>query len=306
MHEAALFYRDYAVKDGGHIRIYPSVSPENTPSGGAGEVQQNATMDFAVMKELLANLLEGIRITGMYAGEEKNFTDLLGAIPPYMINEDGAVKEWMLGEIRDNYAHRHLSHIYPVFPGTEITRDSQPELWEAFKRTVDLRELGAQSGWSFAHMACIWARIGEAERAVGCIDGMAKSVITDSLFTTHNDWRNMGITVNWDGESFIQLDAAFGTVNAVQEMLFRWQKDALCILPALPARLRSGHVRGIVFPEGTADIRWNEEGEITVTVVAERKVDTGLVVKGRDYGRIRLEAGEKKRYVFRQPPDPEL
>ena len=280
------------MKDGDLIRIYPSVSPENTPVGGAGEVQQNATMDFAIMKELLTNLLEGISVTGMYSGEAESFRALLAAIPPYMINEDGAVKEWMHPGIRDNYAHRHLSHIYPVFPGGEITRDSQPELWEAFRRALELRELGAQSGWSFAHMACIWARMGEAERAAECLDGMAKGVITDSMFTTHNDWRNMGITLNWDGESFIQLDAVFGAVNAVQEMLFRRQKDALCILPALPGRLRSGYVRGIVFPEGTADIRWTEDGEVTVTVSAVRRIDTGLVVKGRNLGRIRLEAGE--------------
>ena len=299
MREAALFYRDYAVREGDAIRLYPGVSPENTPLGGAGEVAQNATMDFAILKELLTNLLEGMAITGLYREEEAVYRELLAAIPPYRINADGAVKEWMRPELADNYAHRHLSHLYPVFPGTEITEQSQPELWAAFKKAVELRTLGAQSGWSLAHMACIWARMGEGERAAECLDGMAKAVIMDSLFTTHNDWRNMGTTMQWNGESVMQLDAAFGAVNAVQEMLFRWQKDALAILPALPARLRTGRVRGVVFPEGTADIRWDGNGAVTVTVSACRAVDTALLLKGAYKGRIRLEAG--KTAVFRFP-----
>lgn len=298
MYETALFYRDYATPENGRIRLYPSVSPENTPVGGAGEAAQNATMDFAIMKELLTNLLSGMEITGMYPEDAGTFRELLAAIPPYEINGDGAVKEWMRPELRDNYAHRHLSHIYPVFPGTEISAQAQPELWAAFKRAVELRELGAQSGWSLAHMACIWARFGEAERAAECLDGIAKGVLMDSLFTTHNDWRCMGTTMSWSGDSFMQLDAAFGAVNAVQEMLFLRQKDALSVLPALPARLRSGRVRGIVFPEGTADIFWSENGETTVTVSARRPVDAALLLKGAPRGRIRLKAGESQTFHF--------
>ncbi len=298
MYETALFFRDYAVKEGGRIRLYPSVSPENTPLDGAGEVTQNATMDFAVMKELLTNLLAGIELTGMYKAERDSFRALLAAVPPYQINEDGAIKEWMRPELKDHYAHRHLSHIYPVFPGSEISEHEQPKLWAAFRKAVELRELGAQSGWSLAHMACIWARMGESERAVECLDGMAKGVIMDSLFTTHNDWRAMGTTMQWNGECVMQLDAAFGAVNAIQEMLFRWQKDALMILPALPKRLRSGIVRGIVFPEGTADITWTEDHTVSVTVFANRKMDKRFLLMGKQYGAVHLEAGEHKRFQY--------
>ncbi len=292
MYEAALFYRDYAVIRDGVVCIYPSVSPENTPSGGAGEVSINATMDLAIIKELLTHLLEGIRITGMYADEAEAFRDLLAALPAYSVNADGAVKEWTRPDLADNYDHRHLSHLYPVFPGNEISENSDPELWAAFKKAAELRKLRAQSGWSFAHAACLWARMGEAERAAGCLDGMVKTVVMDSLFTTHNDWRNMGATVRWDDESYMQLDAVFGAVNAVQEMLFFRRDDALNVLPALPARLRSGCVRGIVFPEGTADIEWNADGSARLTVYALRDVDTGLLLAGKSRGRIRLAAGQ--------------
>lgn len=294
MHEAALFYLDYAVEDGDYIRLYPSVSPENTPDGHTGVVAQNATMDFAILKELVGNLLEGMDITGLYADEADTFRSLLGKIPPYMLNEDGAVKEWMHPDIRDQYHHRHLSHIYPVFPGTEVTAHSQPELFEAFKQAVRLRKLGSQSGWSLAHMASIYARMGEGEHSASCLDIMSKSVIMNSLMTTHNDWRRMGVTLEWKGEAFVQLDANFGIVNALQEMLFCAQKDALSILPALPARLGSGSVRGLVFPEGTADIVWRGDGSVTLTVTARRDLCTSILLRGREVGRLTLAADEYK------------
>ena len=305
MHEAALFWLDYAEEgEDGQLLLRPSVSPENTPgsllnlptksaTGHPCPAAKNATMDFAVMKELFTNLLEGIRITGLFADEAEEFRTALGRIPAYMVNEDGAVKEWMDPALTDNYAHRHLSHIYPVFPGNEVTAKSDPELFEAFRKAVHLRELGSQCNWSLTHMAAIYDRLGEGEAAAECLDLLAKSVLLPSFFTVCNDWRHMGMTLDWKDVP-VQLDAVFGTVNAVQEMLFRWEKTALSVLPALPGRLGSGSVRGMAFPGGTVDIRWNESGEAAVTVHARRELDTEVLVAGRAVGRIRLSAGEEK------------
>lgn len=305
MYEAALFYRDYVVEEHDAIRIYPSVSPENGPSrirgevcNAGGPVFENATMDFAIMKELLTNLLAGMSVTGMYTEDADSFRELLAKIPPYMINEDGAIKEWMHPDFEDQYYHRHLSHIYPAFPGTEITAYNDPELFEAFKRAVMLRKLGAQTGWSLAHMASIYARMGEGELCADCLDTMQKSVVMDTLFTTHNDWRNMGTTWYLNGEAPMCLDAVFGTVNAIQEMLFCWQKEALSILPALPGRLDRGSVRGLAFPEGTLDIAWDAAGKVTVTVRATRDLDTGILVRGIVKGRVTLAAGQTRTMVF--------
>ena len=305
MYEAALFLREYAVIENGKVRLYPSVSPENTPwnlfdlptksaTGHRCPAVQNATMDFAIMKELFANLLEGIRITGMYAKEASCFQELLEKIPPYFINREGAVQEWMHTRLEDNYAHRHLSHIYPVFPGTEVTARNNPALFEAFRKAVNLRKLGSQSNWSLTHMASIYARFGEAEKAVECLDIMTKSVLLDSLFTIANDWRGMGITLPW-GNPPVQLDAVFGTVNAMQEMVFRWQKEALSVLPALPQRLQSGTVRGMVFPDGKIDIVWNTPGQVEITLYAQRPLDTDVLLADKFICHIQLAAGERKK-----------
>lgn len=302
LHEAALFWLDYAEEgEDGRLLLRPSVSPENTPgnllalptrsaTGHRCPAVKNAAMDFAVMKELFSNLLEGIRITGLYRDEAEAFEEALGKIPPYMVNEDGAVKEWMDPALSDNYAHRHLSHIYPVFPGGEVTAKSDPDLFEAFRKAVHLRELGSQCNWSLTHMAAIYDRLGEGESAAECLDLLAKSVLLPSLFTVCNDWRHMGMTLDWK-EVPIQLDAVFGAVNAVQEMLFRWEKTALSVLPALPARLDSGRVGGMVFPGGTADIRWTADGAVSVTVRAWRDLDTDLLVAGKPTGHVKLAAG---------------
>lgn len=304
MYEAAQFYRDYAVLEDGKIRLYPSVSPENTPlnlfnlptksaSGHRCPVAQNATMDFAVMKELITNLLQGIEITGMYTDEADSFRDLLHGIPAYFINRDGAVQEWMHPELEDNYAHRHLSHIYPVFPGTEVTAHNAPVLFEAFRKAVNLRVLGSQCNWSLTHMASIYARFGEGEKAAECMDIMAKSVLLDSLLTITNDWRGMGVTLAWANPP-VQLDAVFGTVNAVQEMLFCRQKEALSVLPALPVRMKSGAVYGMVFPEGIIDILWDMSGRVEVTITARRNLETDILLSGKVVGHICLAAGEKE------------
>ncbi|MBE6724768.1 MAG: glycoside hydrolase family 95 protein [Ruminococcaceae bacterium] len=310
MREAALFWLDYAEEgEDGTLLLRPSVSPENTSgslldlptksaTGHPCPAAKNATMDFAVMKELFTNLLEGIRITGLYADEAEAFRTALGKIPAYRINEDGAVKEWMDPTLSDNYAHRHLSHIYPVFPGGEVTAKSDPELFEAFRKAVHLRELGSQCNWSLTHMAAIYDRLGEGEAAAECLDLLAKSVLLPSFFTVCNDWRHMGMTLDWKDVP-IQLDAVFGAVNAVQEMLFRWEKTALSVLPALPKRLKSGAVRGMAFPGGTIDIRWDTEGAAAVTVHAARALDTDVLIAGKSAGHIRLEAGEDAALTLR-------
>ena len=190
---------------------------------------------------------------------------------------------------------QYISHIYPVFPGTEVTAHKNPDLFESFRRAVALRKLGSQSGWSLTHMASIYARIGEAEKSLELLDIMAKGVVMDSLLTTHHDWRNMGMTMTWGGDATEQLDANFGAVNAIQEMLFFWQEGALSIRPSLPGRLTQGAFRGMAFPEGTVDVAWQADGTVDVTVNAVRDLDAAILLCGREQGRVTLRAGEQKK-----------
>lgn len=249
MREAALFYEDYACYEAdGSMKLYPSVSPENSPgnfipkefSEHMGHVMPsviNATMDFAVLKDLLTNLIDLSRQEGMYQEDTVKWADMLKAIPDYQVNRDGAVKEWMHPELEDFYRHRHLSHLYPVFPGDEVTWQSRPDLWDAFEKAVELRELGGQSGWSMAHMASIYARFGRGEQAAECLDLLCRACLTNSFFTLHNDWREMGLSLTIEDMHARQLDANMGIVNALQEMLFFAGDGLVKLLPACPPQV---------------------------------------------------------------------
>ncbi|WP_309119302.1 glycoside hydrolase N-terminal domain-containing protein [Paenibacillus sp.] len=270
MKEAAAFYEDFLVEgENGYYKMYPSVSPENTPSNFMPQdgkalahpmpTAVNATMDFALLKELLTSLLEAGRVVGCGAEELEKWRRMLERIPPYLVNEDGAVREWMDETFDDRYDHRHLSHLYPVFPGHEVQREERPELFAAFDRAVRLRNLGAQSGWSLSHMASVYARLGDGDSALESLNALARSCLLPNLFTLHNDWRNMGICMNMPTAP-MQLDANLGWVNAVQEMLLYVSPALVKLLPALPSAWKRGRLEGWRFCAGTVSMEWDVDG----------------------------------------------
>ncbi|MFE5324422.1 glycoside hydrolase N-terminal domain-containing protein [Paenibacillus sp. NPDC056579] len=288
MKEVALFYEDFlVVGDDGMYNYYPSVSPENTPQNFMPTDGRplahpmpttiNATMDFAVMKELLTHLVQGSREAGMNGEEIPKWESMLGRIPSYQINEDGAIREWMHETFDDRYDHRHLSHIYPIFPGQEFTREEQPEVFEAFETAVKKRLIGAQSGWSLVHMAAIYARLGDGNKALECLDILSRSCLLNNFFTLHNDWRNMGVCMNMT-EAPIQMDANMGWVNAVQEMLLYVSPNMVKLLPALPDKWSKGKVSGLAMCTGSVSMDWDRnEGSFHAELIAQRT--TEIVIK---------------------------
>ncbi|MFF3923768.1 glycosyl hydrolase family 95 catalytic domain-containing protein [Paenibacillus lactis] len=277
MREAAWFYRDFFVLgEHGVFVSSPSNSPENTPGNywrgprHSMGTTVNATMDFAIAKELIRNLADGLRAVGQNEEEENQWRAMLERIPPYQINEDGAVREWMHPDYDDNYHHRHQSHAYPVFPGIEVTRQNDPTLFDAFVQAIRKRlviGLKEQSGWSLAHMANNYARMGEGDQALECLDILGRSCVMNNLMTLHNDWRGMGIGVDMDWAP-VQLDANMGWTAAVQEMLLFSVPGELHLLPALPTRWIRGSAGPLLARGGVqCELSWDRE---------ERRVDVTL------------------------------
>ena len=131
-------------------------------------------------------------------------------------------------------------------------------MMEKYKKAVSLRKIDAQTGWSMAHMASIYARFDDGERAAECLDNLAKSCLLPNFFTLHNDWRGMSMTLDMDPAP-VQLDAALGYVNAVQEMLVYASEDLLKLLPALPERLKKGRIQDFQYPNGSISMYWDLE-----------------------------------------------
>ncbi|MBO5312463.1 MAG: glycoside hydrolase N-terminal domain-containing protein [Clostridia bacterium] len=271
MKECALFYEDFMVYDQeGKLKSYPSNSPENRPDGdfeGAREVSVsiNATMDFALLKELLTNLISASSRLGIDEEKRAEWQGMLRAIPEYEINSDGAIKEWMHPDFKDNYHHRHQSHIYPLFPGFEVSEESNRELFEAMRIAVEKRlviGLKSQTGWSLAHMSNIFARLNQGDKAKECLDLLLRFCTGQNLYTYHNDWRNMGVTLKYmhAGHAPFQIDANMGFTSAVYEMLLYSDLDKIKLLPALPTALESGSIEGIHARGGfTVSIWWDKE-----------------------------------------------
>ena len=299
MKEVALFYEDFIVKDEqGKNMFLPSQSPENQPaqmptpgSGGGGrsgtKVQINSTISIAISKEVFSNLIRSCELLDIEQEGVKRWKMLLADMPAYQVNEDGAMKEWLHPDFKDNYEHRHMSHIYPLFPGYEITEEKSPELYKACRTAIEKRLIGlsSQTGWSLAHMANIWARLGDGDKALETMSILTRCCLGKNLFTYHNDWRGMGVTVtNIYGRSApFQMDANFGIAAAVTEMLCSSDPEILRLLPALPSKWNAGDFHGILTRTGArVSAKWDmEEGRIELTLTGERDAHFDLKFPGK-------------------------
>lgn len=255
MYETALFYEDFVTENkDGYYDLSPSVSPENTPKnvleqyGREIETAKNATMEYALLKELLTNLLEASVITGMYAEKRETWRSMLQKIPPYKINRDGAIREWQDEYCEDNYFHRHQSHLYPVFPGCEVAPGE--DKCEEFEKAVELRYergLKQQSSWSTVYMAGSFARLQRGNDALKCISTITRTCLMNNFFTVHNDWRRMGaVSCNDFRAAPFQIDGNIGIPGVINEMLLQSQRDCLFILPALPDKWKKGSIEGLL------------------------------------------------------------
>ena len=274
--EVAAFYEDFLTEaDDGTLVFNPSLSPENRPTGGNSLLCINATMDIAICREVLANLCDACELLGIEADGVARWRGMLARLPDYQINDDGAICEWLHPAFKDNYHHRHQSHLYPVFPGLEVTDQTHPELFEACRVAVEKRlviGLTSQTGWSMAHMANIYARLGEGDRALACLEILTRASTGPNLLTYHNDWRGMGLSCYWGKHPPFQIDANFGFAAAVLEMLVFSKPGMVKLLPALPSKWQRGRVAGIACRGGiTADIQWDcADGMLSARLISRQ------------------------------------
>ncbi len=282
--ETAFFYEDYLYEgDDGKLVFNPSVSPENRPENSNSLMSINATMDVAICREVLTNLCDSCEKLGIEEEGVVRWRAMCEKLPEYEVNEDGAMKEWLHPAFQDNYHHRHQSHIYPVFPGIEVTEESNPEIFEACRVAVEKRlviGLTSQTGWSMAHMANIYARLGDGDRALECMEILSRSSTGPNLLTYHNDWRHMGLSMGgWSSTPPFQIDANFGITSAVLEMLVFSKPGLIKLLPALPTKWAKGKVTGVCCRGAvTVDIEWDrDDGKFAASLVS--KTDQKVLVK---------------------------
>jgi len=262
MKEVALFYEDFLVLDaGGRYVFTPSFSPENTPANTRVSCAVNATMDIAVAREVLSNLCQACELLRIEQDGVNRWRQMLARLPAYLINEDGALKEWAHPAFEDNYEHRHMSHLYPVYPGLEVTRERKPQLFEACRVAME-RKMAAfeyPCTWSYVQAACTFARLGRGDEALRALEIVARGYELPNLFTT--------LWLYHHRPPMYQFEAASGIPAAIMEMLLFSEPAAMRLLPALPAAWPDGSIEGLRARGGfEVDIHWRD-GKLTKAVI---------------------------------------
>lgn len=256
--EAALFYLDYLVEypGNGYLVSGPETSPENvfiSPQDNKTAVglSMGTTMSRAIIHEVFTNFIKASEILGTDDDLRKQITKSRDRLSPYQIGKSGQLQEW-LGDFDElDLGHRHLSHLYPVYPGSEITKAKTPELFEAARKSLVRRvENGSGwTGWSRAWIICLAARFKESELAQQQLEAIIAQTTFYNLFDSHP--RNGGNTLCF------QIDGNLGATAGISEMLLQSHDGFIDLLPAKPANWKNGHISGLIAKGGfKVDMVW--------------------------------------------------
>lgn len=270
MEKAALFFEDYLIEDAdGKYMFIPTQSPENAPSNTKSQSSLNATMSVAAAKELLGNLIEASRELGINQQKIPLWQAMLEKMPAYMINEDGAVKEWLTPKLEDNYDHRHSSQLYPLYDGMPDEIAQSPELQAAFKRVIELK---LERHWTHQQkrrgfMSFGLVQLGQAATSLEEADLAYRCLIP---LVNHYWLHNLASMHNY--KSLFNMDISGGMPAVIIKMLVASDPGKIQLLPALPDAWPKGTIEGVLC-RGQIEIKslqW-EKDRILVSVESGKK-----------------------------------
>lgn len=294
LEENVLFFRDFLIEGPDGTRITsPSISPENTyilPDGTQGHLCEGPMMDVEILYELFDGYLKACRVLGKEGEEVCAAKKLMESFPKLKIGKYGQLQEWMEDYEEAEPGHRHISHLYGMYPGTMINPEQTPELMKAARVTLERRLAngGGHTGWSRAWIIGLWARFGEGEKAYENF----RALLTGSTFPNLMDNHPMG-----DGAIF-QIDGNFGAAAALAEMLVQSQTDTVYLLPALPKQMKTGSVRGLrLRGKSELDMEWKDSKVTRVRIVSGYDRKMKLRVNGAEK-EIELKAGTAYEETF--------
>ncbi len=297
--DACLFLTEFLIEDSnGNLILSPTASPENNyrhPNGQIGYLSAGCTMDHQIIRELFHHYThayhtlletksspenEAVTIA-LNEDLTKTVMECLNRLPATKIHSNGTIMEWNEEYEELELGHRHISHLFGLFPGTEITPEETPLLSEAAKKTLErrLQHGGGHTGWSRAWIINFWARLGEGELAYQNVKALLTGSTLPNLFDNHPPF---------------QIDGNFGSVSGICEMIFQYRNNTLYLLPAFPDEIRNLTFLGYKATHGlTADLIYADGKLESVILTSKEHRNITLDYRGKAVT-VNLIKGENK------------
>lgn len=290
--DACLFFIDFLIEnEQGDLVISPSVSPENTyilPDKKIATLCEGCTMDGQILTELFKACEEACHILKKDPEFANQIAALCTKLPQTQVGKNGGIMEWLEEKEEAEPGHRHMSHLFALFPGNGISPEETPLLAKAAKTTLRqrLKYGGGHTGWSRAWIINFWAKLGEAKETYNHLYELLRHSTLPNLFDDHPPF---------------QIDGNFGATAAIAHMLLQSTHDTIYLLKSLPEEWKKGQVKGLCAKGGiTADITWSE-GKLTEAYLYAAHDYSGRIIYNGKEKNIKLKKGDTYTLVTSAP-----